>query len=56
MSPLQYCGESDSIKKPTVSSLASLRDKPFLAAEGDDSESQALSSKFVGQSILSSYY
>lgn len=56
MSPLQHPGESDSIKEPTVSSLASLRDEPFSAAEGDESEDQALPSKFAGQSTLLSYY
>ncbi|CAI7622836.1 unnamed protein product [Penicillium pancosmium] len=47
MSPLQPPGESDSVKEPTVSSLASLRDEPFPAAEANESENKTLPSKFA---------
>lgn len=56
MSPLQYPRESDSVEESTVSSLALLRDEPFLAAEANESENKTLPSKFAGQSSLSSHY
>jgi hypothetical protein len=48
VSPLQPPGESDSVKELTISSLVSLRDELFPAAEVDKSENQAFPSKFTG--------
>lgn len=56
MSPLQHPGESDSVKEPTVSGLAPLRDEFSPAAEANGSENKEMPSKVAGQSILSSYY
>ncbi|CAI7635378.1 unnamed protein product [Penicillium manginii] len=47
MSPLQHPGEPDSVKEPTVPSLASPRDDLFPAAEANESENETLPSKFA---------
>ncbi|OQD78750.1 hypothetical protein PENANT_c084G02504 [Penicillium antarcticum] len=45
MSPLQHPGESDSVKEPTVSGLAPLRDEFSPAAEANGSENKEMPSK-----------
>ncbi|KAJ5404004.1 hypothetical protein N7509_003875 [Penicillium cosmopolitanum] len=47
MAPLQYPGEPDSVKEPTVSSLASPGDELFPAAEAKESENKTLPSIFA---------